>query len=133
MIRLALVAVFVLLAAAPAPPLTMAVRPRAFAFAPADFEITLRAETGGRSREVDLVVDGPRYYASSVIPVDTRPDEPWTLRPRWHQDLPAGTYVITATLTDCAPAGCGARESLHRVEHRILVLGQDEAIPELEP
>jgi hypothetical protein len=113
--------------AAAASPLRLTVRPDGFAFAPADVEVRLHVEPGGRRREVLLQLDGSGgFYRSSVFPIRADLDAPTLQPPAWYRSVPPGDYVITATLTDCAPDGCGRRVELARAERQIRLL---ESIP----
>ncbi len=98
--------------AAAAGQLRVTVRPQV-ALAPADVVIRLHVEPGGRRREVLLELEGP-FYRSSVFTI--RPDvtAPTLQPPARYRSVPAGEYLITATLTDCAAAGCGLRTVLAR-------------------
>jgi hypothetical protein len=109
--------------------LRMTVRPGAFAFAPADVEVRLHVEPGGRQREVQLVVDGPNYYAAHQLNIRAAADTPTVQPPTWFTALPVGAYVITATLTDCAPSSCARREQLARAIAYLQVKGFDEDAP----
>jgi hypothetical protein len=128
MTRWLLVLVFALLATPAAAQLRMSVRPGVFAFAPADVEVRLRVEPGGQQREVLLEVDGPEYFRSSLFPIRTDTTSPTVQPPAWYRSIPGGAYLITATLTDCAPAGCDRREQLARVTARLEVRGRDELV-----
>lgn len=108
--------------------LRISVRPEGFSFSPTDVEVRLRAEPGGRQREVFLEIDGP-FYASSLLHVREDPTAPSVLPPTWYRSLPPGQYVITATLSDCAPEGCGRREQLRRVQTKLRLLARGDELP----
>lgn len=103
--------------------LRMTVRPGAFAFAPADVEVRLQVEPGGRQREVTLEVDGPNYYAAHQLNIRTNADAPTLQPPTWFRSVPAGVYAITATVTDCAPSGCSKRLQVARAAAQLQVRG----------
>ncbi len=126
MTRALLLLAFVLVATPAFAQLTMSVRPGAVAFAPAAIEVRLLVDPGGRQREVELVIDGDHYYRASLFPIRSEPDAPSVQPPASYRELPPGEYEITATLTDCAPTGCGRREPLRRVEAHLRVIGHEE-------
>lgn len=111
------------LVAIAAPLLQLTVRPAAFALAPADVEVRLRVEPGGRGREVLLELAGSSgFYRSSVFPIRSDPDAPTVQPPASYRALPAGDYVVVATLSDCSRTGCGRRIQLARVEREVHLL-----------
>lgn len=108
---------------APAPAFNLRVRPQV-GLAPVDTEVRLHVEPGGRGREVLLEIAGPAYYRSSLFPISGNPQAPTVQPPAWYRSLPAGTYTVSAVLSERRCDGCSSRVDVARREATVIVSEQ---------
>jgi hypothetical protein len=97
--------------------LTMRVSP-AQSFAPATLRVRVRLEPHADNHSLELIIDSPDYYRSSLVPLDGE-RSPRTMVLDF-KGCPGGEYQVVSLLTDRA-----GRERASATQH-VMVVSQQE-------